>query len=227
MSPTLGEFDTLAVFCDFDGTFSVQDVGSTLAKQHLGARRAKLWAEYEAGNQTAWQYTARLFEGFRLPEAELQRFLETIELDAGAHALVAWCTERTVPFRILSDGFDYNLDRLQDIHGVRFAYTSNHLRYVDGCWKIEAGRPDAQCDCGTGTCKRSVIAAWRADHPGVHCVHIGNGRVSDTCGAIEADLAFAKETLAEELESRGVAFERYDDLNDVMVELESRYCSVS
>ena len=226
MSPTRGEFDTLAVFCDFDGTFSVQDVGSTLAKRHLGALRAKLWAEYEAGGQTAWQYTRRLFEGFSLPEAELQRFLETIELDAGAPALVAWCTERGVPFRILSDGFDYNLDRLQDIHGVCFAYTSNHLRYVQGRWQIEAGQPDPECGCGTGTCKQSVIASWRAGHPGAYCVHIGNGRVSDTCGAIAANLAFAKETLAEELEGRGVAFERYDDLNDVVAELEVRYSSL-
>ena len=27
-----------------------------------------------------------------------------------------------MPFRILSDGFDYNLDRLQRIHDVRFEY---------------------------------------------------------------------------------------------------------
>jgi len=226
MSPTPGEFDTLAVFCDFDGTFSVQDVGSTLARQHLGPRRAKLWAEYEAGGQTAWQYTVQLFEGFRLPEAELQRFLETVELDPGAHALVAWCSERGVPFRILSDGFDYNLDRLQDVHGIGFDYTSNHLRYREGCWQIEAGQPDPECGCGTGTCKRSVIASWRAGNPGAYCVHIGNGRVSDTCGAIAADLAFAKETLADELEYRGVAFEPYRDLNDVVAALEARHSSL-
>jgi 2-hydroxy-3-keto-5-methylthiopentenyl-1-phosphate phosphatase len=218
-----GEFATLAIFCDFDGTFSVQDVGSTLAKQHLGARRAVLWAEYEAGGQTAWQYTKRLFEGFTLPEDELQRFLETIELDAGAHALVAWCGKRDIPFQILSDGFGYNLDRLQDIHGLRFAYTSNHLRYADGGWRIAPGQPDPECGCGTGTCKKSVISAWRAGHPGALCVHIGNGRVSDTCGAIAANLAFAKETLAEELERRGVPFERYDDLNDVVGELAARF----
>jgi 2,3-diketo-5-methylthio-1-phosphopentane phosphatase len=223
MAPNPHESDTLAVFCDFDGTFSVQDVGSTLARLHLGEKRAALWAEYEAGEQTAWQYTKRLFTGFALPEPELHRFLETIELDAGAQALVGWCTKREVPFRILSDGFDYNLKRLQDIHGVRFDFTSNHLRYVDGCWQISPGHPGPDCSCGTGTCKRSVITAWREEHPGTYCVHIGNGRVSDTCGALAADLAFAKDTLAEELERRGEGYERFDDLNDVVADLEARF----
>ena len=51
-------------------------------------------------------------------------------------------------------------------------------------------------------------------------MHIGNGRVSDLCGAIAADLAFAKDSLAEELESRGVAFERFETLRDVIPQLE-------
>jgi 2-hydroxy-3-keto-5-methylthiopentenyl-1-phosphate phosphatase len=217
----------LAVFCDFDGTFSVQDVGSTIARDHLADRRARLWAEYEAGKQTAWEYNVRLFEGFALPEDELQRFLETIELSAGAHELVAWCDARKAPFRILSDGFDYNLDHLQQIHDVRFEYTSNHLRYVDGCWEITPGHPDPSCGCGTGTCKRSVIGAWRESNPGAVCVHIGNGRVSDACGAIAADFAFAKDTLAEELEQRGAEFERFRDLNDVVAGLDARFTAPS
>jgi 2-hydroxy-3-keto-5-methylthiopentenyl-1-phosphate phosphatase len=54
-------------------------------------------------------------------------------------------------------------------------------------------------------------------------VHIGNGRVSDTCGAIEADLAFAKETLADELRHRGVGFEPFEDLHEVVDALEARF----
>ena len=102
------------------------------------------------------------------------------------------------------------------------SYVKHRRLYVDGVWQISPGNPNPDCDCGTGTCKRSVISQWRAAHPSACCVHIGNGRVSDTCGAIAADLAFAKETLAEELERRGVGFERFHDLNDVVASLESR-----
>ena len=47
-------------------------------------------------------------------------------------------------------------------------------------------------------------------------VHIGNGRVSDLCGARAADVVFAKDSLAEELAKQGVAFEAFETLHDVV-----------
>jgi 2-hydroxy-3-keto-5-methylthiopentenyl-1-phosphate phosphatase len=209
----------LAVFCDFDGTFSVQDVGSTLAQQHLPERRARLWERFSQGEFTAWSYVLALFRNFELPEKQLCAFLETIDLDPGARALLDWCREHDVPFRILSDGFDWNLDRLQRIHDVEFAYSANHLQYDGDRWCLSPGAPNETCGCGTGSCKRSLIAAYRVDHPGAYCVHIGNGRVSDLCGALEADLAFAKDTLAPALDERGADYVRFDTLHDVLAVL--------
>jgi len=210
----------LAVFCDFDGTFSVQDVGATLAKLHAGDRRPRVWARYERGEITAWEYNLEILDGLPLSETGLETFLQTIELDPGARALIAWCEERELPFRVLSDGFDYNLNRLQAIHGVRFSYSANHLRYRDGRWRIAGAHPDPRCGCGTGTCKRGRIEAFRAEHPGVRLVHIGNGRVSDLCGALAADVAFAKDSLAVELRTRGVAFRAFETLLDVIPQLD-------
>ncbi|MEB2346321.1 MAG: alpha-galactosidase [Deltaproteobacteria bacterium] len=213
----------LVVFCDYDGTFAVQDVGSTLARRHAGARRAALWPRLERGELTAWEYNLELLDGLRLPEAELEAFLRTVELDPGARELVAWCEARGIPFRVLSDGFDRNLDRLQELHGVRFAYDANHLRYEHGAWRIAAGHPsDGRCDCGTGVCKRSRIEHFRARHPGVPVVHIGNGRVSDLCAALAADLVFAKDSLADELDERGIAYRRFATLHDVVAGLAAR-----
>jgi len=210
----------LAVFCDFDGTFAVQDVGSTLARRHAGDRRPALWRRLERGELTPWQYNLELLDGLDLPEAQLEEFLRSVELDPGAAELVRWCERHRVPFRVLSDGFDRNLDRLQQLHGVRFAYDANRLRYDHGAWKIAAGHPDPSCPCGTGTCKRGRIETFRRRYPGVPVVHIGNGRVSDLCGAQAADRVFAKDTLAEELAERGLPFERFNTLRDVVERLE-------
>jgi 2-hydroxy-3-keto-5-methylthiopentenyl-1-phosphate phosphatase len=210
----------LAVFCDFDGTFSVQDVGATLAQRHVGDLRPALWERYERGEISAWDYNLEILDGLRLPQAELQEFLLSIEIDPGARALLHWCAERSVPFRVLSDGFDFNLNCLQVIHGVRFAYDANRLRYRDGVWKIEGGYPNPDCECGTGTCKRGRIEAFRSLHPGVRNVHIGNGRVSDTCGALAADVVFAKDSLALELDRRGVPYQPFTTLHDVIPRLE-------
>jgi alpha-galactosidase len=210
----------LAVFCDFDGTFAQVDVGSTIARTYRPERRAELWKRYERGEIRAWEYNEELLGGLPLPEAELDAFLRTVALDPGAADLVAWCGERGVPFRVLSDGFDRNLDRLQELHGVRFAYDANRLWYERGAWCIAAGHPDPSCPCGTGTCKRGRIRAFRAAHPGTLVAHVGDGRVSDLCAALAADRVFAKHTLAEELAGRGVPFEPFEDLRDVIAGLE-------
>jgi len=195
-------------------------VGSTLAARHAGARRPLQWARYERGEITAWEYNMEILDGLELPIEMLEEFLESVELDPGAAELIAWCEKRGVPFRILSDGFDYNLNRLQQIHGVRFAFSANRLRYESGVWRIAAGSPNPACGCGTGTCKRSMIEAFAVRHPEATTVHIGNGRVSDLCGALAADVGFAKGSLAVELQGRGEAFEPFETLRDVVPVLE-------
>jgi 2,3-diketo-5-methylthio-1-phosphopentane phosphatase len=210
----------LAVFCDFDGTFAVQDVGSTIARRYAAARRTELWPRLERGELDAWHYNMELLDGLALPEAELEAFLRTIELDPGARDLVEWCERQRVPFRVLSDGFDRNLDRLQQLHGLRFAYDANRLRYENGAWRIAARWPDPSCGCGTGVCKRARIAEFRERHPGVPVVHIGNGRVSDLCASEAADRVFAKDSLADVLEERRIPFERFTTLHDVVAHLD-------
>jgi len=210
----------LAVFCDFDGTFSRQDVGATLAQRLAADRRPKYWASYERGEITAWEYNLQILDRLPLPLADLEAFLHTIELDPGARSLVAWCESHGVPFRVLSDGFDLNLNLLQVLHGVRFAYDANRLRYEAGRWRIRAGFPDPACGCGTGCCKRGRIEAFRRTAPGATLVHIGNGRVSDLCGALAADVVFAKDSLATELARRAAPFVPFATLLDVIPHLE-------
>jgi alpha-galactosidase len=211
----------VAVFCDFDGTFAVQDVGSQIARRYAAARRTELWPRLERGELDAWSYNMALLDGLALPEADLEAFLRTVELDPGARDLVAWCERQRVPFRVLSDGFDRNLDRLQQLHGLRFAYDANRLRYENGAWRIAARWPDASCACGTGVCKRARIAEFRGRHPGVPVVHIGNGRVSDLCASEASDRVFAKDSLADVLAERGIPFERFVTLHDVVARLEA------
>jgi 2,3-diketo-5-methylthio-1-phosphopentane phosphatase len=210
----------LAVFCDFDGTFAVQDVGSSLARRYVGARRTALWDRLTRGELTPWGFNLELLDGLELSESDVDAFLRTVELDPGARELLDWCEQHQVPFRVLSDGFDRNLDRLQELHNVRFEYEANRLTYCDGRWRIQAAHPNPACPCGTGTCKRGRIEAYRVEHPDVLVAHIGNGRVSDLCGAEVADVVFAKDSLAEALTERGRPFESFETLRDVVAALE-------
>ena len=211
----------LTIFCDFDGTFSVSDVGSSIAQRWLYEKRVALGKRYQSGEVDAWTYAEMLFNGFSFGVEELETFLKTIDLDPGALSLLDWCASRSIPFKILSDGFDFNLEALQRIHDVRFDFIANQLRIEDGIWSIRPGGRNPNCDCGTGVCKRAIVEARRKEAPLECIVHIGNGRVSDRCGAEAADVAFAKETLAEELTTRGVPFRPFETLLDVVESLNS------
>jgi len=163
---------------------------------------------------------AELFDGFDLPESERLAFLDAIEIDPGAPRLVELCREKGWHFEVLSDGFDVNIDHLRARFGVDFDYRSNHLEIGPAGWKLSPGGRPTDCACGTGTCKRRVIEAFREASPDAIVVHVGNGRVSDLCGALEADWAFAKDTLAPALDAAGRAHLRFADLHEVADDLE-------
>jgi 2-hydroxy-3-keto-5-methylthiopentenyl-1-phosphate phosphatase len=211
--------EKMAVFCDFDGTFIIKDVGSTLAVKYVADLQPAQMGRVLRGEMTAWDYNMQVIDGMAVPEDELDAFLESLEMDPGAVDLVNWCQKSATPFRILSDGFDYNIDRLKKRFGVEFDCDSNAMHYEEGLWRIAPGYPNPDCGCGTGVCKRGRINAYKAANPDVLTVHIGNGRVSDLCGVLAADVGFAKDSLATELENRGVSFYFFETLKDVVTEL--------
>ncbi|MAI79717.1 MAG: hypothetical protein CL917_12300 [Deltaproteobacteria bacterium] len=219
------EASGLAVFCDFDGTLSVQDVGSQIAQMYLSKPRAELGVLFKEGQIDAWEYAVKLFDGFHFSSQAIHNFLQSIDLDPGARDLLDWCDSRAIPFQILSDGFDYNLNELQVIHDIQFSYRANHLRLEGDIWRLSPGGRNSACSCGTGLCKRTQIETYRQTAPEVLCVHIGNGRVSDLCGAEAADVAFAKETLAEALAEREIEYYTFETLHDVILHLQAWYDS--
>ena len=69
--------------------------GSTYLAGCIAAeRRAALWKRLVGGELTPWAYNLELLDGLSLPEGELDDFLESVDLDPGAPALLAWCQGR-------------------------------------------------------------------------------------------------------------------------------------
>lgn len=210
----------LAVFCDFDGTFLVEDVAPSVARRVDDARRTAASERFARGELNAWEHAVEAYDGLIVPDSVLDAMLRSFSLDPGARALLDFCEIHSIPFRILSDGYDRNVAKLRDLHGLHFGFDANRLDVVEGRWRIARAITDGDCGCGTGNCKRRRIDAYRSTNPGATIVHIGNGRVSDLCGALAADLVFARGSLAVELERRGARFSRFETLCDVVAALE-------
>lgn len=124
----------------------------------------------------------------------------------GFHELVA----RYDPL-VLSSGFEELIRPLLAREGVEVELIANRLDPRPDGWRVVWAREEPCEVCGDW-CKRAGL-------PDGPFVYVGDG-YSDRCPALAADRVFARAGLADHLEAEGRAYERFDDLNDVLHALE-------
>jgi 2-hydroxy-3-keto-5-methylthiopentenyl-1-phosphate phosphatase len=112
---------------------------------------------------------------------------------------------------ILSSGFRELIEPVLEREGVELEVHANRLDARPDGWRA-IWRDDAQCpECGEA-CKRGGLPN------GADVVYVGDG-YSDRCAALAARRVFATGSLADDLERRGVAYERFQDLHEVVAGL--------
>ena len=191
-------------------------------RRYAADRRPAQWARSKRGEITAWEYNLEILDGLPVgvgrargvPGHDRARSRRAQPARRGARNASA-----AVPDP--SDGFDWNLDRLQtpERHPLRPTPRTTCASSTASGGSAQA-RPTraaaAAPACARATCCARCARRARARH----LVHIGNGRVSDTCGALAADTAFAKDSLARDASSkRGAPFVRFATLHDVIPHL--------
>jgi HAD superfamily phosphoserine phosphatase-like hydrolase len=107
---------------------------------------------------------------------------------------------------ILSSGFHELIEPLLAREGVELELRANRLDPSPQGWRIRWRDPEPCPFCGD-LCKRRTL-------PAAPVAYAGDG-YSDRCAAVAADRVFARDGLAEWLESEGIAFERFTDLHDI------------
>jgi 2-hydroxy-3-keto-5-methylthiopentenyl-1-phosphate phosphatase len=113
---------------------------------------------------------------------------------------------------IVSAGFRELIEPVLEREGVVAAIVANRLEPDPAGWRAVFLERDVCEVCGE-PCKRMALAG------GGPFAYVGDG-ISDRCVALAADRLFARDGLARWLDELGVAYEPYDDLNDVRRALE-------
>ena len=184
------------VFCDFDGTVAVNDVGNLFFRTFTdGSWRewVERWIRGEISSRTCLEAECALV---RATEEELDRFARAQEIDPHFPAFVQRCRENDIPVTILSD----------------LPFFSNHLVLDHG--KLIPEFPYYDEGCGKcGNCK--IFHMEQAKQPGEHVVYIGDG-YSDRWAAERADSVFAKKDLLKCCREHGIACYEYSDFGDVL-----------
>lgn len=207
------------VFCDFDGTAAVNDVGqalfNTFADREACDRAVALWMRNEISSAEMYR---RECETLCLTRQELNAFAATQSLDVHFPAFAERCRESGVDLHLLSDGFRpyiaailsrYNLE---DMHVL-----ANEMLFQDTN-RIEPAFPHLAESCGAcANCKGFHVRSLKRS--GVLSVFIGNG-YSDRCGAVEADVVFAKDDLESYCKLEKVTYHPFRTFADVISKFE-------
>jgi 2-hydroxy-3-keto-5-methylthiopentenyl-1-phosphate phosphatase len=208
----------LRVFCDFDGTIAVEDVGGRLFREFAGSKADEIARHYLDGSLTAREYLMSECEAVESVTRDgLEQFVDRFSLDASFRGFVDFCRDRSIPVTVLSDGLDFYVERLLNKHGFKgLPFYSNHLDFVrqDASTKLVPSFPHADSECILcGNCKRNHLLTLSGDEDII--VYIGDG-ISDRCPVRYADIVFAKGRLIRYCQEQNVTYQEYNDFSDVV-----------
>lgn len=212
--PITTEKNTLRVFCDFDGTIALKDVGyhmlshfSTVGNDDL----AELWNSRKIGARECLKIEASRINASR---EDMLAFVDRFELDPEFKDFVRLASEHAAPPIALSDGLDFYIDHLLQKHGL------GHLeRYANRA--VFAGRSmtvEFPYDNGCGVCgsckAQRILEIKKRDNITGQIVFIGDG-YSDICAIAETDILFAKSDLRRYCESKNIPHRPFETFADV------------
>jgi 2-hydroxy-3-keto-5-methylthiopentenyl-1-phosphate phosphatase len=190
---TVTERDTLALIVEWFGDSATYRRNGTLMGRSL----------------THDQALASSFATVRASLAEVvDRILINVRVRPGFRALV----ERHRPL-VISSGFHELIEPVLTREGVEVEVLANRVHAYPEGWRI-CFRDRAVCTTCREPCKRSSL-------PPGEVAYAGDG-YSDRCAALAATRVFATGALAEWLHERGVAFDRFEDLYDVLAAIDAQ-----
>jgi 2-hydroxy-3-keto-5-methylthiopentenyl-1-phosphate phosphatase len=199
------------VFCDFDGTITNQDTTDVVLRELALPDWVALEEAWVAGQISAAECMRRQVALIQGDDAALEAVLERIELRAGFQNFVRWCEANDLPLVVVSDGVDHLINHVLRRHGLdRLPVVANRLVGSPGARRLENPWGASACAGASGVCKCLISRAQER----TCMVYIGDGR-SDFCVAEEADLLFARSTLAAHCLERGLDFIPYDTFAEV------------
>lgn len=209
------------IICDFDGTISRGDTTDLVLDRLADPAWRAIEDDWLAGRITAGACMRAQIALIGGSDAELDALLDTVELDPGFVAFVAWCAGRGLAISIVSDGVDRFIYRILERHRLgHLPVFANRLAGAPGARTLEQPWAREGCAAGSGVCKCALAGAW-SEPKWPMTVYVGDGR-SDFCVSARADLLFAKAALADYAAARARAFVPFETFDDVTRVLEQR-----
>ena len=194
---------------DWDGTVTVRD-SLVQVIERFGDPALLRELEPRVGvDLTLHEEIALEFEQVTEPLGDVVAWVvENVEVRPGLRRLAA----RHAPI-IVSAGFRELIEPVLAREAVELEVLANGVEPGPDGWRVRFRDEVACLTCGE-PCKRGGLV-------GEPYVYVGDG-YSDRCAALAAGRVFARDGLARYLDEQGVAYEQFDDLDDVAAALDAR-----
>lgn len=206
----------LKMFVDFDGTITCQDIGDSIFTRFGETEKVNPVIEAlltdKISSRECWDSLCSSTPSIN--KTELDEFIESLKIDPSFHLLVSFCREKEIDLFVLSDGFDYYIERIfhrEKLSHLKY-FANNLLLNENG--KLIPGYPYYNHDFPTSAnCKRDHILDNSSDDD--YTFYIGDGN-SDKESAQYCDYIFAKDGLLNFCERERISFSPFKDFNDVI-----------
>jgi len=200
------------VFLDFDNTITSLDVlDAVIGKFSVDQKwmvYEEAWKEGKIGSRQCLEAQLR---SVRVTRAELVKYVRQIPLDPFALRLFKTLRRQHIPFIIVSDSFTVIIRTILRYHGIHQAKVfANELGFKKD--RLIPSFPYHSKDCRRrcAHCKKIHVL----EHKDKTTIYVGDG-LSDVCPALEADIVFAKDSLASHLEAERKFHTAFCDLGDI------------
>lgn len=205
------------IFLDFDNTLTDGDMLDALIEEFSPDDRWRVWeAEWVAGRLSARDCLQRQIENLRVSREALLDRAASVRVDPCFARILRWARPRQVEVIIVSDSFVpiiVHVLRHNAIEGV--PVIANQLEFSGDRLRPSFPYHDPASPRSASAKGRHLAA--RRDRT---VVFAGDGR-SDLDAALEADVVFAKDALADALRERAVAFHPFVTLEPLLAFLET------
>ena len=206
---------------DFDGTITVDDVSYLFLDEFVGSKWREMLKEYTAGQISVGAYNTKVFAMVMAGRQELLDYMYRsgkVQIRPGFRELVDYCSRRDFKFIIVSNGIYFYIEALlKDLGLENTEFHAASSRFEDGKgMDVKYIGPDGKV-METGL-KEAYTRQMQGD--GCDVIYAGNG-VSDIFPARRARHVFATGDLVERCRQDGLACIPFDDLSDIVREMES------
>lgn len=207
------------IFVDFDGTITKRDVGEAIFRKFGNANKVndviiKLLKD-EITAKECWIQLCQSVESIN--KSKLIDFIDKMEIDFTFRNLENYCKSNEIELFVLSDGFDFYIDRIFEREKLKnFKVYCNRLIVNDNILIPEFPFLDSGCT-SSANCKRNHIINHSDESD--YTIFIGDGN-SDKYTAQYCDYIFAKDDLLKFCESERITYYPYNNFDEVIAKID-------